>query len=253
MRIDGAAAVVSGGARGLGAATARLLAARGARVAVFDVADGTAVAEETGGVYAACDVGDAASTKAAFAAAKAAHGPPRILVNCAGVGPMARLLRRSGPHSLDLFEAVMRVNVTGTFNCIRLAAAAMAELEPTASGDRGVVVNTASIAAFDGNLGSVAYSASKAAVAGMTLPLARDLAPYDVRVVAIAPGAFDTDMYSAIDSKAGDAMLDDVQSPKRKGRPAEFADLVGHVVENQMFNGSVVRLDAGLRIGARYG
>ncbi len=253
MDIAGAAAIVTGGARGLGAAAAQALASRGARVAVFDIADGAAIAHEVGGVFAACDVGDEESAQAAFAVAEAAHGPVRILVNCAGIAPMARVLRRSGPHALDLFEAVLRVNTTGTFNCVRLAAASMVPLEASADGDRGVIVNTASVAAFDGNLGSAAYSASKAAVAGMTLPLARDLAQYDIRVMAIAPGAFDTTMLSTIEGRVGARLADDAVYPRRRGQPGEFAGLVCHIVENQMLNGSVIRLDAGLRMSARYG
>lgn len=254
MNIDGVAAVVTGGSSGLGAATCRELAAAGAKVAVFDVNDdaGAAVAAEVGGVFCHCDVGDEASATAAFETAEAANGSVRILVNCAGIGPMARLLRRSGLHTLELFEQIMRVNATGTFNCIRIAAAAMARQTPTADGDRGVIVNTASVAAFDGNYGAVAYSASKAAVAGMTLPLARELAEHDIRVVAIAPGAFDTPMYGAIDNEATSVMLRDVQSPKRMGRPTEYARLARHIVENQMLNGEVIRLDAGIRVAARY-
>jgi NAD(P)-dependent dehydrogenase (short-subunit alcohol dehydrogenase family) len=254
MHIDGVAAVVTGGSSGLGAATCRELASAGARVAVFDVneAAGADVAAEVGGLFQTCDVGDEASAMAAFEAAEAAHGAARILVNCAGIGPMARLFRRSGLHTIELFEQVMRVNATGTFNCVRLAAAGMAKLEPTDSGDRGVIVNTASVAGLEGTQGAVAYSASKAAVAGMTLPLARELAEHDIRVVAIAPGAFDTPMYGSIDAEATERMLTDVLSPKRLGRPEEYAKFVRHVVENQMLNGEVIRLDAGIRMAARY-
>ena len=254
MHTDGVAAVVTGGSSGLGAATCRELAGAGARVAVFDVNEdaGAALAEEIDGIFQVCDVGSETSAVAAFEAAEAAHGAARILVNCAGIGPMARLLRRSGPHSIELFERILRVNATGTFNCVRLAAASMTRITATESGDRGVIVNTASVAGLEGNLGVTAYAASKAAVAGMTLPLARELAEHDIRVVAIAPGAFDTPMYGAIDEQATEHMLADVLSPKRLGRPAEFAKLVRHIVDNQMLNGEVIRLDAGIRMAARY-
>ena len=254
MNIDGMAAVVTGGSSGLGAATCRALADAGAKVAVFDVneADGSAVAAEIGGAFHVCDVGDDASAVTAFEAAASVHGAARILVNCAGIGLMGRLFRRSGLHTLERFEKIFRVNTTGTFNCVRLAAAGMRDLEPTGDGERGVIVNTASIAGLEGNAGTVAYSASKAAVAGMTLPLARELAGYDIRVVAIAPGAFDTPMYSTIETEASERMLRDALSPKRKGRPPEYAALVRHIVENQMLNGEVIRLDAGLRIAASY-
>jgi len=254
MHIEGVSAVVTGGSSGLGAATCRELAGAGARVAVLDVdeTEGARVACEVGGVFCTCDVGDEASAIAAFEAAAAANGAARILVNCAGIGPMARLFRRSGLHSIELFEQIMRVNATGTFNCVRLAAAAMAKLEPTDSGDLGVIINTASVAGLEGTQGAVAYSASKSAVAGMTLPLARELAEHHIRVVAIAPGAFDTPMYSAIDAQATERMLTDVLSPKRLGRPEEFAKFARHIVENQMLNGEIIRLDAGIRMAARY-
>ena len=178
MNIDGMAAVVTGGASGLGAATCRTLANAGAKVAVFDVneADGAAVAGEIGGVFHVCDVGDEASAVTAFEAAASAHGAARILVNSAGIGLMGRLFRRSGLHTLERFEKIMRVNTTGTFNCVRLAAAGMRDLEPTDDGERGVIVNTASVAAFEGQIGQVAYTASKAGLVGMTLVVARDLA-----------------------------------------------------------------------------
>ncbi len=254
MHIDGVAAVVTGGSSGLGAATCRELAGASARVAVFDVNEdaGAALAEEIGGVFLHCDVGDEASAITAFEEAESRHGAARILVNCAGIGPMARLFRKSGLHSIELFEQILRVNTTGTFNCVRLAAAGMKDLAPTESGDRGVIVNTASVAGLEGNLGVVAYAASKAAVAGMTLPLARELAEHDIRVVTIAPGAFDTPMYGAINEAATERMLADVLSPKRLGRPQEYAKFVCHIVDNQMLNGEIIRLDAGIRMAARY-
>lgn len=254
MQIDGIAAVVTGGASGLGAATSRELAHAGAKVAIFDLNRdlGACLASELNGIFVHCDVADETSTTNAFFAAEKQHSTARLLVNCAGIAPMARIVRRSGPHELTIFEEILRVNLTGTFNCVRIAAAAMAKLDPETDGDRGVIINTASVAAFDGNVGSVAYAASKAAVAGMTLPLARDLAEHSIRVVAIAPGAFDTPMYDSIEKRAADKMLKDVLSPRRMGQPPEFAKLARHIIENQMLNGDVIRLDAGIRMAASY-
>ncbi|PPR16415.1 MAG: putative oxidoreductase [Alphaproteobacteria bacterium MarineAlpha9_Bin7] len=254
MKIDGAAAVVTGGASGLGAATSREMARAGAKVAIFDINGdaGERLASELGGLFVHCDVADEPSVSSAFLAANKKNGATRLLVNCAGIAPMARIVRRSGPHELTTFEEVIRVNLTGTFNCARIVANSMAKLDAQKDGDRGVIINTASVAGFDGNVGSVAYAASKAAVAGMTLPLARDLAEHDIRVVAIAPGAFDTPMYGTIERRAASKMLKDVLSPRRMGQPAEFAKLVRHIVENQMLNGEVIRLDAGIRMAASY-
>ena len=254
MKIDGAAAVVTGGASGLGAATSREMAQAGAKVAIFDinVDTGERLASELGGLFVHCDVADEHSVTNAFLTANKRNGATRLLVNCAGIAPMARIVRRSGPHKLTMFEEVIRVNLTGTFNCTRIVATSMAQLDAQKNGDRGVIINTASVAGFDGNVGSVAYAASKAAVAGMTLPLARDLAEHDIRVVAIAPGAFDTPMYGTIERRAASKMLKDILSPRRMGQPAEFAKLVRHIVENQMLNGEVIRLDAGIRMAASY-
>ena len=254
MQIEGATAIITGGASGLGAATCRELTLAGAKVAIFDSnkSKGQQLADELKAVFVYCNVADENSTTSAFLTAEKQHGTAQLLINCAGIAPMARVIRRSGPHELATFEEVLRVNLTGTFNCIRIAAAAMLRLDPKKGGDRGVIINTASVAGFDGNVGSVAYAASKAAVAGMTLPLARDLAEHDIRVVAIAPGAFDTPMYGGLEQRAANRMLDDVLSPKRMGRPSEFAKLVRHIVENQMLNGEVIRLDAGIRMAASY-
>ena len=254
MQIDGSSAVITGGSSGLGAATSRELAQAGAKVAIFDLNkdEGAYLASELNGIFVHCDVADENSTTNAFLKAQKKNGPAQLLVNCAGIAPMARVVRRSGPHELATFEEVIRVNLTGTFNCIRIAAASMARLDPEKNGDRGVIINTASVAGFDGNVGSVAYAASKAAVAGMTLPLARDLSEYDIRVVTIAPGAFDTPMYGSLEQRAANKMLNDVLSPKRMGQPSEFATLVLHIIENQMLNGEVIRLDAGIRMAASY-
>ena len=254
MQIDGSSAVITGGSSGLGAATSRELAQSGAKVAIFDLNkdEGEYLASELNGIFVHCDVADENSTTNAFLKAQKKNGPAQLLVNCAGIAPMARVVRRSGPHELATFEEVIRVNLTGTFNCIRIAAASMARLDPEKNGDRGVIINTASVAGFDGNVGSVAYAASKAAVAGMTLPLARDLSEYDIRVVTIAPGAFDTPMYGSLEQRAANKMLNDVLSPKRMGQPSEFAKLVLHIIENQMLNGEVIRLDAGIRMAASY-
>ena len=254
MQIDGSSAVITGGSSGLGAATSRELAQAGAKVAIFDLNkdEGEYLASELNGIFVHCDVADENSTTNAFLKAQKKNGPAQLLINCAGIAPMARVVRRSGPHELATFEEVIRVNLTGTFNCIRIAAASMARLDPEKNGDRGVIINTASVAGFDGNVGSVAYAASKAAVAGMTLPLARDLSEYDIRVVTIAPGAFDTPMYGSLEQRAANKMLNDVLSPKRMGQPSEFAKLVLHIIENQMLNGEVIRLDAGIRMAASY-
>lgn len=254
MQINGIAAVITGGASGLGGATSRELAESGAKIAILDVNrnSGVKLADELGGVFVDCDVTKEQSAIDAFQLVEDQNGPTRLLVNCAGVAPMARIVRHSGPHDLKLFEDVIRVNLTGTFNCLRIAATSMSKLDPQGDGDRGVIINTASVAGLEGTLGSVAYAASKAAVAGMTLPLARDLAEYDVRVLAIAPGAFDTPMYDTIEKRAAQKMLKDVLSPKRMGRPQEFAKLVLHIIQNQMLNGEVIRLDGGIRLPATY-
>lgn len=254
MKIDGQAAVVTGGASGLGAATARALTAAGAKVALFDLNGelGEPLAREIGGLFQECDVASEDSARAAFAGGQAAHGPARILVNCAGIGTFAKTMRRAGVHSLELFEQVVRVNLTGSFNCCRLAAEAMAGLDPDAGGERGVIVNTASIAGLEGTVGSVAYAASKAGVAGMTLPMARDLAGLGIRVVAIAPGGFETPMYRGMPAATEAAMLADQAFPKRLGKPAEYAALARQIVENPMLNGEVVRIDAGIRFRPVY-
>lgn len=252
MDINGVSAIVTGGASGLGAATARLLARHGAKVAIFDMnADlGAAVAAETGGAFFAVNVADEESVAAAIAAAEAAHGTARILVNCAGIGNAARTVSKKGPFPLDLFSRVIHVNLIGTFNMIRLAAARMVELEIMGE-ERGVIINTASVAAFEGQIGQAAYSASKAGVAGMTLPVARDLAQYAVRVMTIAPGLFLTPMLQGLPEEAQRSLGAQVPFPARLGNPTEYAKLAVHIVENTMLNGETIRLDGAIRMAPR--
>ena len=254
MKINGLAAIVTGGASGLGAGTAEVLAAAGARVAVLDVNEGLAAetAAKVGGIAASCDVTDEADVIAALDKAARAHGPAQIVVNCAGIGPHNKTLRRTGPHPLDLFEKVVAINLTGTFNVSRLAAAAMAEMEPTAGGERGVIVHTASISAFDSPAGGAAYAASKAGVVGMTLPMARDLAPHGIRVVSIAPGPFSTPLFHTMPDDMTERLTTYSPFPGRAGRPAEFGSLVQQIVENPMLNGETIRLDAANRPPASY-
>jgi NAD(P)-dependent dehydrogenase (short-subunit alcohol dehydrogenase family) len=252
MRLSGAAAIVTGGGSGLGRATAEAFAAKGARVAVFDL--NAAVAEEVakaiGGLAVVCDVADESSAAGAVAKAEAAHGAARVLVNCAGIGPPKRVVGRDGPQPLADFEKVIRVNLIGTFNMIRLAAAAMGKLEPI-EGERGVVISTASIAAYEGQIGQAAYSASKGGVVAMTLPIARELAQIGVRVNAIAPGIFMTPMLHGLPQAAQDSLGVSVPFPARLGAPAEYAALATHIVENGYINGETIRIDGALRMAPR--
>jgi NAD(P)-dependent dehydrogenase (short-subunit alcohol dehydrogenase family) len=277
MKLKGSVALVTGGASGLGAATARRLVAGGAKVVIVDRDEprGQSLAAELGATFAKADVTSAAEIEAAVATA-AQLGPLRIAVSCAGVGWAARTLDRTGkPHDLDLFKTVIGVNLIGTFNVLRLAAAAMSKTEALderseatgggdhaggaggagggaprgiAHGERGVIVNTASVAAFDGQIGQIAYAASKAGVAGMTLPAARDLAPAGIRVVTIAPGIFDTPMLGALAEDKRAALAADVVFPKRLGDPAEFGALVAAIVETGYLNAETIRLDGGIRM-----
>ena len=253
MEIKGQAAVVTGGASGLGAACARALGAAGAKVAVLDVNEKAAaeVAASINGVAAACDVADSASAEAALKQAAAAHGPARVVINCAGVGPAKRIVGRDGPMPLADYERVIRVNLIGTFNMMRLAAAAMQKLEPLADGERGVIVSTASVAAFEGQIGQSAYSSSKGGVAALTLPAAREFAQFGVRVLAIAPGIFGTPMLRALPQETQDSLGASVPFPKRLGSPSEFAALVMHCIRNIYLNGEVIRLDGALRMASR--
>jgi NAD(P)-dependent dehydrogenase (short-subunit alcohol dehydrogenase family) len=253
MQLKGQAAIVTGGASGLGAATALRLAKEGAKVAVCDINAKLAetVAAEIGGVAVTCDVADAASAEAAIAAAAKAHGPARVLVNCAGIGVAKRVIGREGPMSLSEFDRVIRVNLIGSFNMLRLATAEMAKLEPLATGERGVVISTASIAAFDGQIGQAAYSASKGGIVAMTLPIARELAQFGIRVLAIAPGLFLTPLLAGLPQEAQDSLAAAIPFPHRLGHADEFASLVQHMIDNPYLNGEVVRLDASLRMAPR--
>jgi len=250
MQIEGQAAIVTGAASGLGLATAQMLIRQGARVALLDI-DAPRVAEmaaQIGGIGLQCDVGDAASAEHALAEARAAHGPAGILVSCAGIAPAKRIVGRSGPMQLAEFELVIRVNLIGTFNLLRLAAADMAVLEPDEGGERGVIVNTASVAAFDGQIGQAAYASSKGGVAALTLPAARELARHGIRVVTIAPGLFETPMLLGMPEEVQRALAASVPFPNRFGRPEEYAALVQHILDNPMLNGEVIRLDGALRM-----
>jgi len=250
MDVKGHTAIVTGGSSGLGAATARALAAAGAKVAIFDVneAEGQAVAGEIGGLFVPCDVADAGSAGDAVAAAKAAHGEARILVTCAGIAPAGKIVGRNGPMALDLFRRVIDVNLNGSFNIMRLVAADMQKLPPLEEGERGVVVFTASIAAFDGQIGQPAYAASKAGIVGLTLPAAREFAAFGIRVCTIAPGLFATPLMSGMPQSIQDSLGASVPFPSRLGRPPEFAKLVLDIIGNPMLNGEVIRLDGAMRM-----
>jgi NAD(P)-dependent dehydrogenase (short-subunit alcohol dehydrogenase family) len=253
MKISGIAAVVTGGASGLGAATARLLAKNGAKVALLDInaASCEAVAKEIGGIALACDITNAASAEAALKDAKAKHGAARLVVNCAGIAPAAKVVGKKGPHDLDLFRKVIEVNLIGTFNILRLAAADMAELSPMEDNERGLIVNTASIAGYEGQIGQAAYSASKGGVIGLTLPAARELAATGIRVVTIAPGLVETPMFNNLAPQAVEALVAGTVFPQRLGKPDEYARLVQHIAENVLLNGGTIRMDGAIRLGMK--
>lgn len=245
------AAIVTGGASGLGAAVARKLGGLGARVAILDMDDGLGekVAGDIGGIYSHCNVGDARSVAEALDTVRTALGQERICINCAGIATALTTLHRGEPHDAAVFERVLRVNLMGTFNVASRSAAGMAVLEPVnPDGERGVIVNTASIAAFDGQIGHVAYAASKSGVVGMTLPMARDLARHGIRVVAVAPGMFQTPMATDLPEHLKHSVIENIPFPARLGDPDEFADLVTHCVENPMLNGETIRIDGGCRM-----
>jgi NAD(P)-dependent dehydrogenase (short-subunit alcohol dehydrogenase family) len=253
MQLEGTPALVAGGASGLGAATARELAARGARVTVVDL-DGdkaAALADELGGVSFKADVTNESEVEAAVAGAVEAFGGLRLAVSCAGIGWAERTVTRNGPAQLQPFETVIRVNLIGTFNVLRLSAAAMAAGEPDEDGERGAVVMTASIAAFDGQIGQGAYSASKGGVVGLTLPAARDLSRLGIRVCTIAPGIFDTPLLAALPEENRKALGESVPFPSRLGKPEEYAQLACHIAENSMLNGETIRLDGALRMAPK--
>jgi NAD(P)-dependent dehydrogenase (short-subunit alcohol dehydrogenase family) len=253
MQLTGISAIVTGGASGLGAATARALAGKGAKVAVCDLNTKLAesVAAEIKGTAVTCDVADSASAEAAVAAAEKAHGPVRVLVNCAGIGVAKRVIGRDGPMPLADFDRVIRINLIGSFNMLRLATAPMSKLEPLANGERGVVINTASVAAYDGQIGQAAYSASKGGIVGMTLPIARELAQFGIRVMTIAPGLFLTPLLAGLPQEAQDSLAAAIPFPHRLGQPEEFASLALHMIDNPYLNGEVVRLDASLRMAPK--
>ena len=253
MNPSGQIAIVTGGGSGLGEATARALAAKGARVAVLDVGIENAerVAAGIGGIAVKCDVSSAEGALAAVAEVAEKLGEPRILVNCAGIAIGAKTLGKDGPHPLDSYRKVIEVNLIGTFNMIRLVADRTQRLEPLESGERGVIVNTASVAAFDGQIGQAAYSSSKGGVVGMTLPVARDLARSGIRVVTIAPGIFKTPMMMGMPQEVQDSLGASVPFPSRLGEPAEYAALALHIVENQMLNGETIRLDGAIRMAPK--
>ena len=253
MQITGSGALVTGGASGLGLATARRLAGAGATVTIIDLpsSKGAEIAEELGGVFAPADVTSADEVAAAVAAAQAA-APLRIVVNCAGIAPPAKVLDREGnPADLVAFERIIRINLVGTFNVISQASAVIAKNEPTDGGDRGVIVNTASVAAFDGQIGQPAYSASKGGVHAMTLPIARELARYGIRVCTIAPGIMETPMLAGLPQAAQDSLGEQVPYPARLGRPDEYASLVMQIVENGYLNGETIRLDGAIRMAPK--
>ena len=253
MDIHNLSAVVTGGASGLGRATATMLAEKGAKVAIFDLNEeaGRAAADEIGGVYVAVNVADDASVSAGLDAAEAANGPARILVNCAGVAPATKTVGKDfAPHPLDSFARTISINLVGTFNMIAKFAARAAALEEV-DGERGVIVNTASVAAYDGQIGQAAYAASKGGVVGMTLPVARDLASHRIRVMTIAPGIFLTPMVEGFPQHVQDALGEQVPHPSRLGKPSEYAQLVESIIRNPMLNGEVIRLDGAIRMAPR--
>lgn len=254
MNIEGSSALVTGGGSGLGEAVARELARQGAKVAVFDlnVEGARRVASEVSGIACCGDIACSEDVEAALDAAQAAHGTPRIVMNVAGIGTARRVIGKDGsPAPLEDFERVVRINLVGTYNVIRLAAARIAKLEPLADGERGVVLNTASVAAFDGQVGQEAYSASKGGIVGMTLPLARDLAQWGIRVMTVAPGLFRTPLMEQLPAEVQQSLAASIPFPKRLGQPEEFAALAAHIVRNGHLNGEVIRLDGALRMAPR--
>ena len=248
MELNGKVVVVTGGASGLGAATARMLRAAGAKPVIFDINEvGAILAAELDGTFFKVDVSSALAVEAAMKATGTIHGA----VNCAGIGPPARIISKDGPASLELFEKVIRINLIGTYNVIRLAAWAMSQNEPNGDGERGVIINTASVAAYDGQIGQSAYSASKGGIVGMTLPIARDLSRNGIRVMTIAPGLFDTPLLAGLPEAARLALGEMVPFPPRLGKTSEYAQLARQIFENPMLNGEVIRLDGALRMAPK--
>ncbi len=253
MLIKGHAAIVTGGGSGLGAATARALAGAGAKVALLDINDKAAgaVAAEIGGLAVHCNVADAANAETAIGKARAAHGAARILVNCAGIGPAARIVGRDGPMALEAFRQVIEINLIGSFNLMRLAAADMIALDALADGERGIIISTASVAAYEGQIGQAAYSASKGGIVALTMPAAREFARSGIRVNTIAPGLFATPLLLGMPQPVQDSLAASVPFPSRFGAPEEYAKLVLHIVDNAMLNGETIRLDGALRMAPK--
>jgi NAD(P)-dependent dehydrogenase (short-subunit alcohol dehydrogenase family) len=253
MQIQGITALVTGGASGLGGATATRLAQHGANVVIVDLNEevGTALAQEINAQFVKADVANEEQVQGAIDLARSAFGGLHVLVNCAGIGAALRTIGKEGPHPLDIFERVIRVNLIGTFNCIRLAATAMNDNTPNEDGERGVIINTASVAAFDGQIGQAAYSASKGGIVGMTLPIARDLSRTGIRVMTIAPGLFDTPLLAGLPEPARISLGQQVPFPSRLGNPAEYAQLAQAIIENPMLNGEVIRLDGAIRMAPK--
>lgn len=253
MNLSGVSAIVTGGASGLGGATAEALAGAGVKVAIWDLNEekGEALAEKLGGAFFSVDVSSEDSVAGALAGTVAAHGTPSVLVNCAGIAIGEKTVGKNGPHRLEAYKKVLDVNLAGTFNCIRLVAVEMEKNEPQDDGERGVIINTASVAAYEGQIGQAAYAASKGGVVGMTLPVARDLMNAGIRCNTIAPGIFWTPMMAGMDQKVQDALAAMVPFPKRLGRPDEFASLAMEICRNTMINGTVIRLDGAIRMQPR--
>jgi NAD(P)-dependent dehydrogenase (short-subunit alcohol dehydrogenase family) len=253
MDISGCAAIVTGGASGLGAASAEMLAEAGAKVAILDVNDDGArtVAQKIGGLAAHCDVTSVEQTSAAIAAARDKHGAARIVLNCAGVGPAKRIVGRDGPMPLADFERVISINLIGTFNVMRLVAVDMQALAPLEDGERGIIICTASVAAYEGQIGQAAYAASKGGIVGLVMPAAREFSQFGIRVNAVAPGIFSTPMLHALPEAAQQSLAASVPFPKLLGQPPQYAALVRHMIENRYLNGEVIRLDGALRMAPR--
>ena len=253
MQVDGNVAIITGGASGLGAGTARELAKAGGQIAIWDIQEdkGLEIAKEVGGVFCNCDVTSEESVVAAMEETKEALGVGRILVNCAGTGIAIKTSSRGEAHPLDQFQRIININLIGTFNCIRLATTAMIELEPMDHGERGVVINTASVAAYDGQIGQAAYSASKGGIVGMTLPVARDLADKGIRVCTIAPGIFETPLLGTLPDDVRQSLANAVPFPQKLGQPSEYAQLARQIVENVMLNAETIRLDGAIRMAPR--
>ena len=253
MNVDGQSAEVTGGASGLGEATARMLAAKGAKVAILDLNEerGNHVATDIGGIFAVCDVVDENSLQAALDTVKDQHGAGRLLVNCAGIAAASRVVGRNGPHNLEMFTKIITVNLIGTFNATRLFGVDASQLEPLEDGERGVIIMTASVAAFDGQIGQAAYTASKGGIHSMTLPIAREFANFGVRVCTIAPGILLTPLMDVLPEEAQVSLAASVPFPARLGKADEYASLALHIFENRYINGETIRLDGALRMSAK--